>query len=285
MELRLKHTVLRLDWLMILFPVCAAFLGESSRIHLWLLSLFLHETAHLTVARLVHIPIRCLRVTPFGGPAQIDNPYTVSESDLCALAAAGPAANLLAILLAATLCRWNLLPVRLSGELISVNAALMLFNLLPALPLDGGRILCAVLGTFISRERAVKTCVFFGRILAVLLLAALTAALLIRRRLNLSFLISAIFLLVSAEDELRASRESNVQTFLNSMRPLTKPMHAELIAIDASCSARTALRAARPDRVTLFAIYDDNRFSRLTDDRTLLREWLKSTSDPSGKPE
>ena len=168
MQLHLKNIRLQIDWLAVLFPCIAAALGEGRMAALLTLSLLAHEAAHLSAARWMHVPIRALRLTPVGGLAQIGNPYIVSAPQLIAVSIAGPAANLALILLSAAFCHWQLFSAALSAELIGINSLLMLFNLLPALPLDGGRILYALLSLILPRRRAVEIGIFIGRILAAL---------------------------------------------------------------------------------------------------------------------
>lgn len=277
MHLHLKNIRLQIDWLAVLFPCIAAALGEGRMAALLTLSLLAHEAAHLSAARWMHVPIRALRLTPFGGLAQIGNPYIVSAPKLIAMSIAGPAANLALILLSAAFCHWQLFSAALSAELIGINSLLMLFNLLPALPLDGGRILYALLSLILPRRRAVEIGIFIGRILAALLIAVAVWGCFARGHLNLSPLFAALFLLASAPDERRALTDSQLRTLVESIRPIREPTPAALLAIDESTSPEEALRAARPDRVTLYAVFDNNRLARIIDDRTLLDRILQKS--------
>ena len=69
------------------------------------------------------------------------------------------------------LTHWRVLSPMFALQILQANLILMLFNLLPALPLDGGRTLYALLSPVIGRERAVETGILMGRILAGLMLA------------------------------------------------------------------------------------------------------------------
>lgn len=279
MQLRLKNTRIHLDLPMLLFPVIAAMLGEGEMAAVLISSLAAHEAAHLAMARAVGASIRTLRLTPFGGLAQLDNPYAISAPRLCAVAAAGPLANLMILLTAGALCQWEVLSPELALRLIQINAMLMLFNLLPALPLDGGRILYALLSTRLPRPRAVEAGILLGRILAGALILLSIWGFVRRRSLNLSPLFAALFILISAQDERRALSDSRVQGLLDRLRPLEEPCLAALVAIDVGASPEAALRALRPGEVTLFALYQEGRFSRLVDDRTLLEKLLQEDGD------
>ncbi len=89
-------------------------------------------------------------------------------------------------------------------QILQANLILMLFNLLPALPLDGGRTLYALLSPVIGRERAVETGILMGRILAGLMLALSLYIWIARGLVNLSLIFAAIFILAAAPEERRA---------------------------------------------------------------------------------
>ena len=270
MKLTLKNTLLRIDLPMLLFPCIASLLGEGRLATLLMISLTAHELAHIYAARCVHVGITSIRLTPFGGIAQMDSFYTVSPLRIAVIAAAGPSANLLLTIFAAALCHWSLLPPALSLELVEINLTLMLFNLLPALPLDGGRILWARLSVRLSRERSLRISILLGRILAGLLATLAIIGFLTFRMLNLSLLFASLFIFISAKDDLQAMALSRIQMLLRSSQRLSHPTTAELIAIDASTAPQDALKAAHADRIPIFAIFENGRLYRFTDAQSLV---------------
>ncbi len=105
------------------------------------LAAVLHEGGHLLALRLMggRVERLCLRLS--GGEIRYRDDLTYRQDALLALA--GPGANLLCALVCAGLAR--LCPRAELYRLIGCNLILALFNLLPALPLDGGRVLGALL--------------------------------------------------------------------------------------------------------------------------------------------
>ena len=114
-------------------------------------SIFLHELAHSFVALAKGIPVRSITLFAFGGVAQIgrepDRPLTEFQ-----IAIAGPIAS---ALLAVGFWFVSHLAgdqfehvAALGGWLASINLMLAVFNLVPGFPLDGGRVLRAVLWHF-----------------------------------------------------------------------------------------------------------------------------------------
>ncbi len=113
-------------------------------------SIVFHEVAHSLVARRYGMPIRGITLFIFGGVAEMESEPPSPKSELL-MAAAGPAASLLLsvafFILAALAEAWNGRGA-VQGTLWYlgfINGMLMLFNLVPAFPLDGGRVLRAAL--------------------------------------------------------------------------------------------------------------------------------------------
>jgi len=138
-------------------------------------SVVLHELSHALVARRLGIPVGNITLFLFGGVASIlREPGT--PADELKMAAAGPAASVVIALLCSAIALP--LPARFAwaSELFSLlaisNAALAVFNLLPAFPSDGGRILRAIIWHFRnSQARATQIAGVASLVVAALLIA------------------------------------------------------------------------------------------------------------------
>ena len=119
-------------------------------------AVILHETGHWLALRWNGARLRRLRLAPGGLVMDYDGALSAGAEALCALA--GPAFGLL----------WAGLAAAVGGSFLlrSAGASLCLtvFNLLPILPLDGGRTVAALAGD--------RTAIRLGRVLCVLLLSA-----------------------------------------------------------------------------------------------------------------
>ena len=270
MHFRLLGTRIRVDTvLLLLFPM-GIMLGAGYYACVLAASLVVHELSHLLAAKALGIPVCGLRMTPFGGFASIGNPYTLDSARLCAVSAAGPAATLLLLLLSSATCHWLPASRPCMIEIVHVNAVLLVYNLLPALPLDGGRILCALLSRHIGYEKAVRIGVLLARLLASVLLLFCILQLIVARSVSLPLPIASLLLLISSSEELNAVRNSRVYALISEIQPIKKPVPASIIAIDADYPPENALKSMGADRFTIFALCSGGRLLRLVSAATLL---------------
>lgn len=139
-------------------------LGGLGIVLLTFASVLVHEFGHALVARQLGVRIAAIDLHFLGGAAQmIDVPRR--PGDEIAIAAAGPAVSL--ALAGFGLGLGGALGVSILVTLGWINLILGLFNLLPAFPLDGGRILRAALVRRLGRWRGTELAVQLGRALAV----------------------------------------------------------------------------------------------------------------------
>ncbi len=137
-----------------------------------------HEYGHALTARRYKVRTRDITLLPIGGLASLERlPEKPSEELVVAIA--GPLVNVaiaivLAIYLAATsqmgnfTSDFNTIDPRFFAEnLLLVNVVLVLFNLIPAFPMDGGRVLRALLAMRWTRAKATRFAAGIGRTLAV----------------------------------------------------------------------------------------------------------------------
>lgn len=127
-----------------------------------------HELAHTMTARLYGVRVINIEILPFGGVARVGSEMSITPSKEIAVALAGPLSNFLLIGIALGLKNYGLWSQDLGPFFIQTNLLLAVFNLLPALPLDGGRIFRALLAGHVGVSRATYTAAKSGQVIAVM---------------------------------------------------------------------------------------------------------------------
>ena len=165
----------------------SAFLWGCLLIVLAFLSVLAHEMGHAMMARENGVQVLDVTLSPIAGVARVEQ-VSNSPKDELYIALAGPAANLAIFIF---LLPWTLLISVIAGPeslfaagdrfrdinlttmvsaIAVLNFAMMLFNLLPAFPLDGGRVLRAFLSSRMSRRQATTMASRIGIGIAVTLI-------------------------------------------------------------------------------------------------------------------
>ena len=136
----------------------------------------LHEFGHALAARRYGIRTRNITLLPIGGVASLERMPDDPRQEII-VALAGPAVNLVIALL---LWLWLLLSNNMIPEqsglmtesgflhrIMVINLVLALFNLLPAFPMDGGRVMRAALSMWVGHRKATRIAANIGQALAM----------------------------------------------------------------------------------------------------------------------
>lgn len=172
-------------------------------IALLFLSVLLHEFGHIRAARHYGIPTPDVILTPIGGVARIARMPDRPREELV-IALAGPLVTLvLAALLAGGVLLFEggnaLTPswfddVSIWAALAWTNVVLLVFNLIPAFPMDGGRVLRALLASRIGMVRGTRIAARVGQMLAIVLA-------ILGLQYNPFLVLIAVFVFLGAEAE------------------------------------------------------------------------------------
>lgn len=171
-----------LGWIGISYYLKEGDLGQALYGLAFILTLFgivvLHELGHALAARRYGIPTRDITLLPIGGVARLERMPERPEQELV-VALAGPAVNVvLAMILFAVLILghsigsitdfFTIVSASFLGQMFAVNVILAVFNMLPAFPMDGGRVLRAFLAMTMDYARATRIAAGVGQMMALL---------------------------------------------------------------------------------------------------------------------
>jgi Zn-dependent protease len=136
------------------------------------LSVVIHELGHSIVARLYGVEVRSITLWLLGGMAQFDQMPRQRGAE-AVVAVAGPVTSLLVaagLFFVAAAVPWHYTAARFSlTYLWQMNLVLAIFNMLPALPLDGGRVMRSLLALRFSHLGATRFTAVVSKMLALAL--------------------------------------------------------------------------------------------------------------------
>ncbi len=181
-----------------------------------------------------------------------DMPY----SDEAIIALSGPFVSLFIAILLVSL--WWLVPEAYPYTEICVlaNLTIATVNLLPAYPLDGGRVLYAMLSCYIKRKTALKICKGVGVLVAALFIFLFVYSVIIKT-VNLSILFFGLFILFG---NIFVSRENRYERILSyfSLGNLTRGKKINKVAVSDRVTVKQIQSIYRYGELMELSVYNDD---------------------------
>jgi stage IV sporulation protein FB len=243
--------------------IISLFLGNAGLVMALMLALVVHECAHIITAKAVGLNVESLYVLPFGCAAEISGYGNAEYAKEIITAAAGPALNIF------TACTLTLLPPRYLDEMMMLfvwtNVIIAAVNMLPVLPLDGGRIMMAVMKNFINERTAWRILNGLG-VAAGLVMCCVGFYVILNGSLNATWLIMGVFLLGYAAMSLKNIPYVCYKNAEEKRKRLVRKGSANVkhIAVMRTATLRDVLREMESSKVNIVTVLNDDFSIRST---------------------
>lgn len=247
----------------------------------------IHETAHIYMAKRTGIPVSAVEIQPFGICVKLKNNIINNHLAEIKTAFAGPFVNFIMVFFVFIIQNINNnileLPFTVNNRFLQTitthisiffltnyeiikyftycNLGMAVINLMPVLPLDGGRILRAALSYLTTRTRAQKITVSVSRIPILIIISTAVYGLL-TLKFNFSLILISAFILSSITNEEKNTSRITMNEMLNLTSLIDnnndgKPKRALTISAHQSTPARFILRYLNAEKHHIVFVTDD----------------------------
>ncbi|MBR2569926.1 MAG: M50 family metallopeptidase [Paenibacillus sp.] len=246
-----------------------------------------HEMGHVLTAKAFGWSIEEVKLLPFGGVAETKDGAVAPGWQECIVAAAGPLQNGIMIVIALWFAHMGIWSLEWANYFIEANMLIACFNLLPILPLDGGRMLQASCGRLVSYHRMLIMGVWFSLVSSTLLGIFALLPLFNKEPLHLNMLVLSIFLAWSNWVERKHIPYRFVRFLVNRPKRLRRweqEIHlGQPIITEADRPVSAILKRFRRDMYHLIYIMGQNgRIEKIIPEQQLIDAYF---DDPNSSPE
>ncbi len=244
----------------------------KAEIHIWFILLFsaglffdffealviaysitaVHELAHIFVAKMCRVEVDGVEILPFGITMRLAKNCITNTYDEIKIALAGPLSNFLIAYFV-----YGFYDGMYREYVITASLAMGIFNLLPALPLDGGRILRAFMVKKIGHIRATSFAISVTNVMAIFIIAGGLYAI-YATGFNFSFLIIGSFLIANLTEEKKNADMIIMMDILFSRKKLADKgiSYGNVLVAETGQRAKSILKMLSYDRYYIISIAD-----------------------------
>ncbi|PAB61366.1 M50 family metallopeptidase [Anaeromicrobium sediminis] len=187
--------------------------GYFEEIILAFIAVFIHELFHTIMARLLGYNIESIEIFPFGGVAKLKETIALEPRDEILIAISGPLINLIIAFIGVNY------KILINEFFIYSNLGIGIFNLIPILPLDGGRIIRAYLSLNCGIKKATKIISIISKCLIVTM-ATYGLYMIKEDYSNIFVVLLSIFLYMAVNKEIKMSKYMFIKEFAHKKRSI-----------------------------------------------------------------
>ena len=218
------------------------------------LALLFHESGHLIAIKCVNEHPEEMEFMPYGGVIKLST-ECLSPMKSFLIAFCGPLFSLIGCLLTPFLYARNIFSYSFSCSFSKACLLLFFVNLFPALPMDGGRMMAAILSRFIPKTRVHRVLTFLGYGMAALL-CALSLFFAVRGQLVLAPAFAGLYLLYAAAAEKRGSGGQYVNSLIARRQTLEREeaLAVEWVAVSGKMQPSKLLGKLSPGKYHMILV-------------------------------
>ncbi|HWJ03635.1 MAG TPA: M50 family metallopeptidase [Verrucomicrobiae bacterium] len=219
---------------------------------------FVHEWVHILAAKGYGIEVEGVELYPFGGVARLRGLFEADPVVETVVALVGPASNLLLALIGVVLGQTHWLNNELIDFFVTANLSVAIFNLCPALPLDGGRVLRAWLTNRVGYRKATGQAAAIGRIAGIVLgLGGIVLA--VMKIADVTPAMIGVFLYLTARKEGKEAQFVFVRYLNRKREELLKQgiLRTHVLAAKPEQPVKDVVKQVLPQRFMIVHIIDD----------------------------
>ena len=241
--------------LFIAFGIASAIFGGLPVFLIYALTALLHECGHIFCAHRLGFKCEKISLMPYGASAVCDTDG-ISAADEIKLAVSGPLVNALIFVGCAGL--WWFFPetYAFTDTVFKASAVMLIINLLPAYPLDGGRVMRCIAERIMPQKIAKIALRILSGVLAVSFILIFFLA-----YKNYSLLIFALFLIFSAFE-----KETPLTRINFTAKKPKRGREIKHIMLSQNSTFKDALRHIDGSRYLIFQFYSDGLLDEITED-------------------
>jgi len=193
--------------------VCLYF-GWLNNIFFYIVAVVLHEYGHYIATRSFGYDVEGMLFNVYGAGLKTTNIFKPKDDMVISLA--GPMVNLVLILI--TVCFWWIFPTSyvFTLDFVKANFVVMLFNIIPIYPLDGGRVVFAIFNNKLHTKKLIKIncsiCLCLGIFFILLFVISIFYG------FNLSLLFTGLFLTINGMSCKKNLYYENLQSFVKDKK-------------------------------------------------------------------
>ncbi|WIV10606.1 M50 family metallopeptidase [Proteiniborus sp. MB09-C3] len=255
--LKIKNISIKVNIFMLIVFALYFMLGYFIEVLVIVFTVLIHEISHSLAARKCGFEINEIEIFPFGGIARFEYMKTIYPKEEIFICAIGPLSNF-AVMIVFMGLKSLYFDNYLFDYIIKINKLMFIINIFPVFPLDGGKIIRAVLSLFIGYKSSTTKLSYITYMLCTIIILYDILNGLIGDGTSLSLI--AVFTIIAAKKE----REMAAFAFIKSITGKTneinrkKKMKAHLLVCIKTINIKEALDCFLPNRYHIFIIIKSN---------------------------